>query len=148
MTVPSQDSTLAVPLGGDPAHHDWYLQALVKIVNGREFGFPITLYVGGLVVSGELISGHKYFEGLGDQLTEFFGGPSDETAQAVRSFTFPAGIYTEPQEGEEVPPPQYVHLRGARIFTPAQDPIPTEGVWWRGRLACVDAFHFGTLAVI
>ena len=36
----------------NPALPDWYLQNLVEIVNGKEFEFPITLFVGGLMVTG------------------------------------------------------------------------------------------------
>lgn len=147
MTTESQKQPATVPPAPNPALPDLYLQALVNIVNGKDIEFPITLFVGGLIVSGQLTSGHKYFEGLGEQLTQFFGGPSDDTAEVVKLFTAPGDIYTQTEDTTEIPPPQYIHLREGKIFTPGQQPIPVEGVWWRGRLASVDGFHFGSLAL-
>lgn len=147
MTTESQEQPTATTPAPDSSLPDWYLQSLVDMVNGKDFEFPITLFVGGLIVSGQLTSGHKYFEGLGEQLTQFFGGPSDDTAKTIKYFTSPADIYTQPKGTTQTPPPQYIHLRGAKIFTPGQQPIPAEGAWWRGRLVSVDGFHFGSLAI-
>jgi len=147
MTDKNQEQATAVLPEPNPALPDWYLQALVETVNGKDIEFPITLFVGGLIVSGQLTSGHKYFEGLGTQLTQFFGGPSDDTTEIIRYFTFPGDAYTRNEKGAKIPPPQYIHLREAKIFTPGQRPILAEGAWWRGRLACVDGFHFGLLSV-
>lgn len=146
MTEESQVSVTDTITPHDQTQPDWYLQSLVDTVNGKEFELPITLFVSGLIVSGQLTSGHKYFVGLGEQLTTFFGGPSEETAKTVAYFTAPADMYTKDNEGEEEPLPQYIHLREARIFTPGQQPIPSEGSWWRGRLSSVDGFHFGSLS--
>lgn len=148
MTDENQEQTTSASADMNPALPDWHLQELVSFVNGGDLEFPITLFVGGLVVSGQLTSGHKYFEGLGEQLTQFMGGPSENTDKAVKYFTSARDIYTQMnEEGVEISPPQYIHLREARIFTPGQQPIPTEGTWWRGRLACVDGFHFGSLTL-
>jgi hypothetical protein len=126
---------------------DWYLEALVEEINGKEIAFPITLFVKGLVISGELVSGHRYFDGLASQLTEFFGGESEQAREVVSYLTSPRGIYLENTSEAETLPPRYIHIRGARIFAPGQQPIPSEGAWWRGRLASVDGFHFGLLTV-
>lgn len=47
------------------AENDWFLQFLVSIVNKSDASFPITLFVGGLLVSGQLVGGKKFFEGFG-----------------------------------------------------------------------------------
>ena len=125
---------------------DWYLQALVQMVNGKDIEFPITLFAGGLIVSGQLTSGHKYFEGLGVQLKQFFGKSTEHTDDVIKYFTQPAEIYLKDNKKEKTPPPQYIHLREAKVFTPGQQPIPSEGSWWRGRLISIDGFHFGTLS--
>jgi hypothetical protein len=131
----------------DPSLPDWYLQSLVSTVNGRNGEFPITLYVRGLVLSGHMVSGHKYFAGLRGQLTEFFGGDSEDVKETVAFLTEPGDSFLdESNQFQEFP--QYIHLRAAKIFTPGQKPIPSgEGAWWRGRLADVDGFHFGLLVV-
>lgn len=130
----------------DHAQPDWYLQVLIDTVNGKDYELPITLFVGGLIVSGNLTSGHKYFQGLGEQLTEFFGGHSEDTEKAVQYFTSPGKIYAEETDSEPKSPPQFIHLRQAMVFAPGQTPIPNGGSWWRGRVASVDAFHFGSLS--
>lgn len=136
---------------------DWYLQALVRIVNGSEIEFPITLFVNGSLVSGQLVSGHRYFgDGLGTALKQFFNNDESEgTKSAIKHLTAAKDVYLEDKskevatkEGEEVPykrPPQFIHLREARVFVAGQKPIPEEGSWWRGRLSSVDGFHFGSL---
>ncbi|WP_421851711.1 gas vesicle accessory protein GvpU [Marinomonas sp.] len=148
MTEKSQVSATDTIKKPDQTQPDWYLQQLVDMINGKEYELPITLFVNGLIVSGQLTSGHNYFEGLGEQLTEFFGGPSDDTSKAVALLTAPADMYTNDDEDEEKPLPQYIHLNKARVFTPGQQPIPSEGSWWRGRLSSVDGFHFGSLSAL
>jgi hypothetical protein len=55
------------------ASADWFLQLLVKIVNGKDdMAFPITLNVSGIIISGELVSGHRYFEGFAKDFKEGF----------------------------------------------------------------------------
>lgn len=130
----------------DPNQVDWYLQSLVSIVNGNNGEFPITLYVNGLVISGHLVSGHIYFAGLRAQLTEFFGGDSPNISETVAFLTEPGDSYLD-ETNEFQDFPQYIHLRGAKIFTPGQKPIPSGGAWWRGRLTDINGFHFGLLVV-
>jgi hypothetical protein len=146
MTEKSEEAVVeaAAP---NPALPDWYLQSLVDLVNGNEFEFPITLFVGGLMISGQLTSGHKYFEGLGEQLTQFFGGPSEDTKKTVDYLTSAKDVYLKKDDAQEKPITQYIHLREARVFVPGQQPIPAEGSWWRGRLSSVGGFHFGSLTV-
>jgi hypothetical protein len=133
---------------------DWYMQRLVNLVNGTEIEFPITLFVSGAMVSGQLVSGHRYFgEGLASALKQFFGKAGDEAKTAIEHLTSAKEIYLKEQKEQKDEnaddkvkrPPQYIHLREARVFTAGQEPIPTEGAWWRGRLSSVDAFHFGSL---
>lgn len=130
----------------DPALPDWYLQALVGMVNGNDLEFPITLFVSGLTISGQLASGHKYFEGLKENLTQFFGDHANELSGVIKDLSSPGDIYLQLKETGNSSPPQYIHLRCAKIFSPGQLPLPAEGAWWRGRLASVDGFLFGSLA--
>ena len=43
---------------------DWFLQALVVLTNKREIGVGVTLNVGGLMVSGELVRESGILKGL------------------------------------------------------------------------------------
>lgn len=47
---------------------DWFLQLLVDAVNGTTSEIGLTLQVSGLLVSGTLVSGDKYFEGFAEAL--------------------------------------------------------------------------------
>ena len=106
---------------------DRVLQILVSVVNkgGQELG--ITLNVGGLIVSGILISNKKYWEdsqpGLRDMLKE---------------------------SGEKVDPQDelyYIHLKDAMYFNAGEHPVPVGGMWWRGKINSVDGFSLARLAV-
>jgi hypothetical protein len=143
MTANTKNQVLETMMERDPMQPDWYLQSLVSIVNGNNGEFPVTLYVKGLMISGNLVSGHKYFAGLRAQLTQFFGGESEKIRETVAYLTEPGESFLD-ETNEFKDFPQYVHLRGAMTLTPGQKAIPSgEGGWWRGRLANVDGFHFG-----
>jgi hypothetical protein len=48
---------------GDPPHdYDWFLFQLVEWANQFDIEQGITLAVGGAMISGQLISGRRYFE--------------------------------------------------------------------------------------
>lgn len=123
---------------------DWFLQQLVSMVNSvhGEFEIPITLSVGGILVSGQLSSGDKYFAGMSEIMTPWF---TDESARTsiTEMFSNHMGIYKdEVTRG----PPQYVHLRDARFFSATGGGTPTNGgVWWRGRIQQVDGISIGVL---
>jgi|SoiMethySBSTD1v2_1073268.scaffolds.fasta_scaffold41027_9 hypothetical protein len=116
---------------------DWFLEMLVNIADKTEVGVPVTLQVGGTLVSGTLASGKAYFEGIAS-LPFRKGEIEDELRKA---FT---------DAGDAIPtsdePPRYVHLRDAHIFS-TNGTIPTHaGVWWRGRLSEVAGFWIGGLS--
>lgn len=144
------DETAPTPAGTqerDPSHPDWYLQMLAGTANNMQgkVELPITLYVHGLVVSGLLTSGGRYFDALGEQITAAFGPFLGEPNNMGEQLTSGAAeIYAAPRDSG--PPAQYIHLRDAHVFAPGQQALPANGIWWRGRLASVDGFHFGTLA--
>jgi len=116
---------------------DFILELLIGIAE-KDNAIPITLNVGGLIVSGFLISQAAYFK-------EFMYG----------------AMYRQYQKGiEEVPAlaeskeaesslRQFIHLRNAKIFYPGQKPIPGEGdgFLWRGRIAAVDGYSYERLDV-
>lgn len=145
-----------------PVPRDWFLQVLVSVANKNTaesfIEYPITLQVGGLLVSGHLTNGRNYFEGFADELkaglSQVPGLQETDNEKFVASFRGIAQkIYETPEEelSEEqrdtLSSPGFIHLRNARIFHPGGDPIPTnKPVWWRGRLDAVDAFFLGGLA--
>jgi hypothetical protein len=144
----NQQNTIIIPAQPDK-DIDWFLRFLVQTVNGTEISYTITLNVGGLLVSGELIGGHKYFEGISEELKK--AGLDSEGAGLIKSL---GDYYIKDREEEQdsasktFKPPVCIHLRNAQIFHPGGTPIPTNhSIWWRGRLNAVDGFSLGAVSV-
>ena len=130
------------------ADADWFLQSLVRMANESSLEIGITLQVSGMLVSGNLVSGKQYFEGFANDFASPFAN-DPETASAIKdSFGAYGEIYGQPKEGEpDRPAPQFVHLKDARFFNTAGNPIPgNRGVWWRGRICEVGGFSLGSLS--
>jgi hypothetical protein len=129
------------------AKADWFLQRLVSIANSTPLEIGITLQVSGLLVSGMLVNGARYFEGIAAVLSSGLAA-QPELAQAVNGLASFAYIYESDGTDEKLRPgAQYVHLRDARFFNTSGSPIPQNvGVWWRGRITEVGGFSFGRLS--
>jgi hypothetical protein len=148
---------------------DGYLRYIMQQVNERGLPFRVTLSVGGTIVSGILTSEREYFEGLTQALkivigrsglreqyerganiarerSEEEGAPEEiPTAEELEARTTDAILERlvggdDLTEGEA---PRYVHLRDVTIMTPGLQSAEHGGLW-RGRLAAVDGFMFGT----
>jgi hypothetical protein len=128
--------------------HDWFLAQLVGWAN--EFGIEqgITLAVGGAVISGQLISGKRFFEELATFVMSSGGNATDELkkalAESIKQWTV---IYNQPEgtADDSAPPvPTYIHLRNALWIYPDGRFLPANhGVLWRGKLAAIDGFCLG-----
>jgi hypothetical protein len=137
---------------------DFVLQAIVALTNNTAIELGITLCVGGIVVSGQLTSGKRYFEGIASEALQA-SGPADQAVvrQAISDYlgNFGKVIYgraeSEEQlgiEGDEAIKrvPGFIHLRDARFFHNSGQPMPANrGIWWRGRLSAVDGFSLGAM---
>src|SRR5450755_3147485 len=64
---------------------DFVLQAIVDLTNETGIEMGITLCVGGIVVSGQLISGKTYFEEIANEALQA-SGPADQ-AEVRQSFS-------------------------------------------------------------
>lgn len=128
---------------------DWFLAELVRRANEGGFSVDVTLCVGGTLVSGSIIGGRAYFEGLAESAAL---GPGDaEMARRARAFLRgPAEMYGEapgdaPVDAADAPV-VYIHLADVRFFTAAGRRLPgAAGLLWRGRLGAVDGFVLGAL---
>lgn len=133
----------------DSTQADWLLETLVETVNGANVEIGITLNLGGLLISGNLASGKKYFAGIADVFSKGVADP--ESADKFRESLSKAGddIYQSNRDAEEpVRIPRYIHLKNARFYGICNGPVPTnDGVWWRGRLSEVQGFCFSTISV-
>jgi len=132
---------------------DCFLQSLVSIANDESASIPITLSVGGLLVSGDMIGGKTYFNEFARQFKDGFRNISSETAATIEeSFKRLGDVYDPIQNGSQenapLTKPHLVHLRDAQIYHSGSSPQASEkGVLWRGRLEAVDGFSLGRLSL-
>ena len=132
---------------------DSFLQSLVSIVNDESASIPITLSVGGLLISGAMIGGKTYFDEIARQFKDGFKHINSETASTIEEAFKRLGdvydpIQKESEGGAIISKPRIVHLKGAQIYPSGARPAPSEqGVLWRGRLEAVDGFSLGKLSL-
>lgn len=126
---------------------DWYLQRLVAIVNNTNVEFGLTLHVEGAIISGQLVSGKRYFETFAQEFAGAYPGDEEGKENIRKALASHASIYDEPEAGTEVPPPQFIHLLDARSFAPGGHQLPSNrGVLWRGKINSVSGFSLGLLS--
>lgn len=133
---------------------DWFLQSLVSIVNdeSESASIPITLSVGGLLISGEMIGGKTYFREFARQFKDGFKGISIDTAATIEvAFKRLGDVYDPIQKvslgNTYIPKPHLVHLRNVQIYQAGGPALLSEkGVLWRGRLEAVNGFSLGKLS--
>lgn len=123
---------------------DWLLQNIVRWSNksGREQF--ITLHTPSGVVSGTLITHETYFKAFAD---EYLGSATGDSAEELRGMIAAYGV---PPEEEEDPyaDVQFIHLKDAQFFSPGQNPMPSNGVLWRGKISAVCSFHLGRFGTV
>ncbi|MFN3944613.1 MAG: hypothetical protein ACK4K7_06775 [Allosphingosinicella sp.] len=125
-------------------HTDWFLASLTSLAN-KGLTFPVTLFVGGAAISGILVGGKTYFDEFSRMMRRSFRD-NEESADIMASFVDQCGSFYGDAAEIAARPPEYVHLVEARLFHPGADPVPkADGVLWRGKLASVDGFCWGTL---
>lgn len=125
---------------------DWYLQNLVSVVNGSNISFGITLFVEGVVISGTLVSGKKYFETFADEFSSAYPG-DDEVREGIRqAFASNASLYDNQSKSKDLPPPQFIHLIDCYCHSPQGGSLPSDsGTLWRGKINAVSGFNLGSL---
>jgi hypothetical protein len=131
-------------ISGEALVCDWFLQMLVKAVDTSvHLGTGITLNVGGILISGQLVSAQKYMEqtlgGLADARTQI--GVSAESAAKLKD-----GLPEQAAEGGTLDQgPAFIHLKDARFHALGKNGWPQDGCWWRGKLSAVDGFVLGKI---
>jgi hypothetical protein len=120
---------------------DWFLQALVGFVDGTEREIGITLQARGIVLSGFLVSGHKYFDGFADDFATAV--VHKEAAGKIRQEIAKFGDQYKTKPKADHPLPMYLHLKKPRMYGPGVKASPN---WWRGRVSEVSGYFLGVLA--
>lgn len=141
----SIDSTLGQNTGSAPSA-DAFLQFLVNLVNnGSQIeSIGVTLQMGGMLVSGSIISGAEYFDSFATNFTSSLDTLDADTRKTVRSSLAELGdVFRLPQPVD--PLPNYIHLANALFFTADGTPIAGQPTLWRGRTSAVDGFILGRL---
>ncbi|WP_236200692.1 hypothetical protein [Pseudomonas pseudonitroreducens] len=128
---------------------DWFLQELVSGVNRfPEARMNLTLFTVSGILSGTLISAEEYFRIFADNFCRGFD--ADETTDGIRNYYASLGTpppKAEPEADEPIgeAPPQYIHLKDAKHFSPGGVIPNNEGLLWRGTIASISGFTLGQL---
>lgn len=126
---------------------DWLLAWIVSLAEtGIEIG--VTLSVGGQLVSGTVIGGRQYFDGISNSIKDSSASEGDASLpireSLAESFKTWRVVYPTPGDvslngGHK---PSFIHLKNVTIFM-GTSPLPSN--FWRGQLANIDGFSFGSL---
>ena len=137
-----------------PFQQDVFLEALVEGVNVYGIAWDLTLCVGGLLITGELVSTEVFFRALGEEVDRAISShlgeePTGKHAAPYFQLADESKVaWQKKQENRTAddPSPAYICLRNARYFNPSGDSVPGhDGVHWRGKLSAVDGWSFGRL---
>ncbi|MHA7861545.1 hypothetical protein ACX1DX_09270 [Tessaracoccus sp. Y36] len=129
--------------GTAAARTDPLLLALVRTFNSADAdcALSITLSVQGEIITGTLIGVRQWATLAAQQLRQsnVAGGGLELVAAAIERTFAP----TE-EDPERAAPGDEIHLMDAAYFG-SGSPLPPEGnLLWRGKLASVDGWHWGT----
>ncbi len=125
---------------------DFFLAQMVGLANDCDIELGITLTIGGAIISGQLMSGKRYFE---EQAALMSGSGtvtevSSAIAEVIRNWT---ALYDKPKDAPDdytPPSPTFIHLRDALFIYPDGKVVPGNGgPLWRGKISSVDGFSFG-----
>lgn len=141
--------------GEQPDGTDWSLAWIISNAEKTGLAPALTLFVGGTLISGQLITAHDYFTQLEKvAMNATINGVTDEDAlntfQKAIAMSFGSSFNVLfPETGSEKAGGGsygYIHLKNAKVISPAGS-IPNQGLLWRGKLAAVDGFSIGELRV-
>ena len=133
------------------AKGDVLLETIVQTFIEIGVPFPLTLTVGGILVTGEVIGEGEYFdiviERTGSLAREL--GAGEESIATITEFVWGlshASADRKVQEEGASHPLEYIHLRNA-FFVAGSGFIPQseEGFLWRGKISEIDGFIMGKI---
>jgi hypothetical protein len=106
---------------------------------------PVTLQIGGALVTGQIISGKQYLEGLSDGFAKAnvrneAGEPQSEEVSRAMTESLAKGMSDLASKVGRMP---YLHLKDATIRSPDGNTVRLKAAVWRGRLDAVAGFVLG-----
>ncbi|NID14981.1 hypothetical protein [Luteibacter yeojuensis] len=113
------------------------ITTLAGMANDGSVSCDVTLAVGGILVSGYVVSADKYYEH--HPVAKAFGDGIKQLMEQEKA---------ENGNDEGSPPTMFIHLRNARYWHPGGNAIPTgsEGIFVRVKIEDVSAFNFGSIS--
>jgi hypothetical protein len=144
---------------------DDLLEGLVRLANVFNIQTGVTLNIGGLLITGKMVSGRRYYKEFAGQLRNTGADPFlretilalADTYEKTGEELYPPYDFSknERDEGEDAKseisepdaPLAFIHLIDARFTNPGGGFLPAPGVLWRGKLSSVDGFILGELKV-
>lgn len=119
---------------------DAVLDTFVYIINENDIEMGLTLFVGGLIVTGDLISFKKYLEGIGESFQESESEVAKSIGEVISSIIPEKTEDKESEEGQDSSDVNFIHLQNVTVISSNTNySVP----FWRGSLASVDGFSFG-----
>jgi hypothetical protein len=129
---------------------DYFLQNLVDLVhrNRGNITFPITLFVGGIVISGQMIDGETYYNLFAENFDKMTSRSIQNWEDVVSEFKEWGKPFTSYGTDEEHKTHEltYIFLRDATFLSGTRVVPMQGGLLWRGRLSSVDGFSFALMA--
>ena len=127
---------------------DWLLARLVNFAE-LDLSISVTLTVGGLIISGNVISGRKYFEAVASKMKSAnLTGDTDPSIPENLEKLFLSFREVYPKPSSEGPPikPAFIHLGDARVVMGGGQVVGGGDLFWRIKLASVDSCSFGSFS--
>ncbi|MCM2435360.1 gas vesicle accessory protein GvpU [Agrobacterium rosae] len=130
-----------------PEGHDWMLAWFIAQAEAYGVEIGVTLAVGGSLVSGVIINGRSYIEQLAQGFRNANSASETLSEALANSVSEWAAVYPATSAETDIfaLKPNYIHLRNARIYQTNDNPIPNNGMLWRGKLSSVDGFSAGEM---
>jgi hypothetical protein len=125
---------------------DHFLQMLIRSVNGQDKAIPVTVLIDGFMVTGDLVSGHKYFESV---LEHFPASGLSPVELGPTRYTTEVLIDTELETYHKLKDnvsniSTYFHMTNAKFHNNSGVSITgIKGVTWRGMVDKVSGFYLG-----
>lgn len=127
-------------------HLDQLLQVLAAIPEKTSLEIAITLNVGGLIVSGRIISQQAYFKELKKLIK--LGDKHHEIKEILEDLIiqFQDQVRRHEEEAVKLPLPEFIHLKNAKMYPSHGRGMPsTREAIWRGRISEVGGFSLGEI---
>lgn len=116
---------------------DYVLISLVDFCNNSTFEVGITLFMGGSIITGIMVSGKNYTDSVASLMDKAGGNALAEWFRNFGEETFGP----ESKISEDIP--TMIHLKEATIY----DGTVTHKLgWWRGRIKSVDGHSMGIMS--